>query len=183
MTLDGLQERVRVGICGKNGVFPVYVTTLPSPVGRLLLTSDGVALTGLWLEGQKRFPALPEDAEEAAALSVFLETAAWLDAYFAGRVPPVLPRLAPRGTPFQQAVWHRLAEIPFGKTVTYGAIADALRQHGISASAQAVGGAVGRNPIAILIPCYRVVGVDGSLTGYAGGLEVKRKLLALEGAR
>lgn len=159
----------------------MYVTALPSPVGRLTLASDGTALTGLWLEGQNHFPALPADAVEAPELPVFLETKAWLEAYFFRRPLPALPPLAPAGSLFRRAVWKCLSEIPYGTTTTYGAIADTLRQRGVSASAQAVGGAVGRNPISILIPCHRVLGAGGSLTGYAGGLEAKRVLLRLEG--
>lgn len=159
----------------------MYVTTLPSPVGRLTLASDGTALTGLWLPDQKHFPVLPADAETHAELPVFRETAAWLEAYFsAGPLPP-LPPLAPNGTPFQKRVWAYLLEIPFGETVTYGAAADVLRQRGVPTSARAVGGAVGRNPIAILIPCHRVLGANGSLTGYAGGIRAKEILLSLEG--
>ena len=167
----------------------MFVTTLSSPLGRLTLASDGAALTGLWLEGQKHFPAIPEDAENVPSLPVFLEAKAWLYAYFAASPLPALPPLAPKGTPFQQAVWALLQEIPYGKTVTYGAattygaIAEILRQKGVSASARAVGGAVGRNPISILIPCHRVIGADGSLTGYAGGEPAKRALLKLEGIR
>lgn len=158
----------------------MYVTTLPSPVGRLTLASDGLSLTGLWLEGQKHFPVLPADAKTDAELPVFRETAAWLEAYFSGGPLPPLPPLAPDGTPFQKRVWAYLLEIPFGKTVTYGSAADALRQQGVSASARAVGGAVGRNPIAILIPCHRILGANGSLTGYAGGIRAKEILLSLE---
>ena len=161
----------------------MYQTTLPSPVGRLTLASDGTALTGLWIEGQKYFAStLDADAIDAPALPVFLQTAQWLDAYFEKRPLPALPPLAPKGSPFRQAVWQRLMQIPYGETTTYGALAASLRAEGISAAAQAVGGAVGHNPILFLIPCHRVLGADGSLTGYAGGMEVKRRLLVLEGA-
>ena len=161
----------------------MYRTTLPSPVGLLTLASDGQALTGLWLEEQKYFGAgLEPEAVDRPELEVFRRTEAWLHAYFAKEVLPPLPPLAPRGSSFRQAVWKLLLEIPYGKTVTYGALAQALRDQGISAAAQAVGGAVGHNPISILIPCHRVVGTDGSLTGYAGGVEKKRALLELEGA-
>ncbi len=114
-------------------------------------------------------------------LPVFRQAVAWLDAYFAKQPLPDLPPLAPRGSDFRQAVWRLLLEIPYGQVTTYGALAQILRDRGISAAAQAVGGAVGHNPISILIPCHRVVGADGSLTGYAGGVEKKRFLLALEG--
>ena len=153
----------------------------PSPVGMLTLSSDGTALTGLWLDGQKYFGAGLSDAVKENDLPVFEQASAWLDAYFAKQPLPDLPPLAPRGSDFRQAVWRLLLEIPYGQVTTYGALAQILRDRGISAAAQAVGGAVGHNPISILIPCHRVVGADGSLTGYAGGVEKKRFLLALEG--
>ena len=160
-----------------------FMTTLPSPVGTLTLASDGEALTGLWLEGQKYFGAgLPDTAVRAAELPVFQAAEAWLAAYFSRSPLPALPPLAPRGTPFRQAVWQLLREIPYGTVTTYGALAQTLRDRGISAAAQAVGGAVGHNPISILIPCHRCVGSGGSLTGYAGGVARKRFLLELEGA-
>lgn len=156
----------------------MYRTTLTSPVGPLLLASDGGALTGLWLEGQKYFAAgLDRSAKENAALPVFREAAAWLEQYFAKEPLPPLPALAPAGSPFRRAVWRALLDIPCGQTRTYGALAAAL-----GSSPRAVGGAVGHNPISILIPCHRVVGADGGLTGYAGGVEAKRFLLELEGA-
>ena len=137
----------------------------PSPVGMLTLSSDGTALTGLWLEGQKYFGAGLPDAVKETDLPVFEQASAWLDAYFAKAPLPALPPLAPQGSP----------------VTTYGALARTLRDRGISAAAQAVGGAVGHNPISILIPCHRVVGSDGSLTGYAGGVANKQFLLELEG--
>ena len=159
-----------------------FVTTLPSPVGTLTLASDGEALTGLWLEGQKYFGAgLPDTAVRAAELPVFQAAEAWLAAYFSRSPLPALPPLAPRGTPFRQAVWQLLREIPYGTVTTYGALAQTLRDRGVSAAARAVGGAVGHNPISILIPCHRCVGSGGSLTGYAGGVARKRFLLELEG--
>lgn len=155
-----------------------YRTTLASPLGPLLLASDGTALTGLWLEGQRYFAAgLDPAAQEAPALPVFRETERWLRDYFAGRRPPALPPLAPAGSAFRQAVWKKLLEIPYGQTCTYGALASEL-----GSSPRAVGSAAGRNPISILIPCHRLLGADGSLTGYAGGVEKKRFLLALEQA-
>ena len=158
------------------------LTRYASPLGTIFLAADNGALTGLWLEGQKYFAAtLDEAAVERDDLPVFRQTAAWLDAYFVKRPLPDLPPLAPRGSDFRQAVWRLLLEIPYGQVTTYGALAQILRTRGISAAAQAVGGAVGHNPISILIPCHRVVGADGSLTGYAGGVEKKRFLLALEG--
>ena len=159
----------------------MYRTTYPSPVGDLTLASDGTSLTGLWFRGQKYdCAALPPEAENCPDLPVFLETAAWLDAYFAGEALPPMPPLAPEGSPFRQAVWALLREIPYGMTTTYGALAEQLRMSGLTASPIAVGGAVGHNPISILIPCHRVLGADGSLTGYAGGLDIKRFLMELE---
>ena len=154
-----------------------------SPLGPMTLASDGQALTGAWFDGQKYFPALPADRTSSPDLPVFRQASAWLDRYFQGRDPGPVPALAPAGSPFRLAVWDILRAIPHGRTMTYGEIAALLaRQRGLSAmSAQAVGGAVGHNPISILIPCHRVVGSGGSLTGYAGGLDRKLALLALEG--
>lgn len=160
----------------------MYCTVLPSPVGQLTLASDGKAITGLWIAGQKYYAAtLEANAIHAPERPEFHQVADWLDAYFAGQIPPALPPLAPKGSSFRQAVWRLLLEIPRGQVTTYGALARQLKSQGLSASAQAVGGAVGHNPISILIPCHRVVGTDDSLTGYAGGLAVKRRLLELEG--
>lgn len=155
-----------------------YWRKLESPLGPLSLASDGEAITGLWLEGQKYFAAgLEAEAAERPDLPVFRQTEAWLDAYFEKRDLPPLPPLAPRGSGFRKRVWKALLEIPYGQTYTYGELAERLRS-----SPRAVGGAVGHNPISVLIPCHRVVGTDGSLTGYAGGVEKKRFLLELEGA-
>lgn len=152
-----------------------------SPVGELLLAADEEGLTGLWLAGEKYFPGVPEDAPQETP--VLEETKRWLDIYFAGREPDFLPPLHPAGSPFQQEVWELLRQIPYGETTTYRALAEAVaRKRGLrQMSAQAVGGAVGHNPISIIVPCHRVVGSDGSLTGYAGGLERKVQLLTLEG--
>lgn len=163
--------------------YMTYLTKLASPLGPLSLASDAEAVTGLWLEGQKYFAAeLEADTEERPDLLLFRQAEAWLDAYFAKWDLPPLPPLAPRGSEFRQEVWKLLREIPFGETTTYGALTERLKAAGIPASPQAVGGAVGHNPISILIPCHRVVGADGSLTGYAGGVGKKRFLLELEGA-
>lgn len=161
----------------------MFTTTVSSPLGPLTLSSDGEAITGLWLEGQKYFAStLDSHASSEPDLPVFCAAAAWLAAYFAKAPLPAMPSLAPTGSPFRQAVWGLLREIPYGTTTTYGSLAQTLRSRGIAAAPQAVGGAVGHNPISILIPCHRVVGVDGSLTGYAGGVEKKYFLLDLEGA-
>ncbi|WP_224981321.1 methylated-DNA--[protein]-cysteine S-methyltransferase [Geomonas agri] len=164
----------------------MFVTRYDSPLGRIMLASDGDSLVGLWLEGQKYFAAtLAEETEEKADLPVFVAARRWLDGYFRGERPAVtdLP-LAPKGGAFRRAVWDILCEIPYGEVVSYGDIAKriAARTGKASMSAQAVGGAVGHNPISIVIPCHRVVGADGSLTGYAGGIGKKITLLQHEGA-
>ncbi|MBE6918911.1 MAG: methylated-DNA--[protein]-cysteine S-methyltransferase [Ruminococcaceae bacterium] len=153
-----------------------YRTVYPSPLGPLTLASDGAALTGLWLAGQRYFGGGAAAWEEKDDVPVFIDARLWLDSYFAGEEPAgdELP-LLPAGTDFQQRVWQQLLQIPCGETRTYGDLAAAL-----GSSARAVGGAVGRNPISIIIPCHRVLGADGSLTGYAGGTECKRWLLAHE---
>lgn len=161
-------------------------STCPSPIGELTLACDGDMLTGLWLAGQKYFAqTLPEDAADCGAAPVLDAARDWLARYFAGARPAAdeLP-LRPAGTPFQQTVWRLLLDIPYGETESYGAlsrrVAAALGRTAMSA--RAIGAAVGRNPISIIIPCHRVVGADGCLTGYAGGLAAKRFLLAHEGA-
>lgn len=160
-----------------------YSTTYESPVGTLTLASDGHALCGLWLDGQKYHGgSIPETMEPDAAAPAFAEARAWLDAYFAGKRPRIADvPLAPIGSDFRQDVWRILAEIPYGELTTYGQIAAQLKETRGRASALAVGGAVGHNPISIIIPCHRVVGADGSLTGYAGGLARKTWLLEHEG--
>ena len=150
-------------------------TEYSSPVGRLTLAGEGEALTGLWLEGQRYFgsESHPVKMGEAPA---FQGVRLWLDRYFAGEDPGEVPvSLRPEGTDFQRRVWALLRTVPYGQTTTYGLLAQ-----GLGSSPRAVGAAVGRNPISILIPCHRVVGGDGSLTGYGGGIERKRALLALE---
>ncbi len=164
----------------------IYTTHYESPVGRLLLAGQEEALAGLWIEGQKYFPDFSgEETAEDDSRIVFRQTRRWLDAYFAGERPAVSElNLSPSGSEFRRAVWELLCEIPYGQLTTYGEIAGRLaKQSGRSGmSAQAVGGAVGHNPISIIIPCHRVVGSNGSLTGYAGGIDVKVKLLEMEGA-
>ena len=154
----------------------IYRKDIPSPVGTLTLASDGEKLVGLWMEGQKHFPEIP--MEEIANLSVFRQTELWLTRYFEGQEPdPAELPLAPAGSQFQQEVW-KLLQIPYGRVTTYGQIAKEIG----CKSAQAVGGAVGRNPISIIIPCHRVIASNGKLTRYAGGLERKQYLLELERA-
>ena len=158
----------------------IYTAHYASPLGGMTLTSDGMALTGLYFDGERDFPDL--SAAHKKDLPVFGEVMRWLDLYFAGKEPDFMPTLNPTGTSFQMSVWAILRAIPFGETTTYGAIAKQLEKNtGRRMSAQAVGGAVGRNPISIIIPCHRVIGADGSLTGYAGGLDKKEYLLELEG--
>lgn len=152
-----------------------YTYNYASPLGPILLASDGEALTGLWFEGQERFGSTLEDDREAGRPELFGEAVRWLDAYFSGQAPAFMPRLNLHGTPFQQKVWAKLLEIPCGQTVTYGQLAACL-----GASPRAVGGAVARNPVSLIVPCHRVVGANGALTGYAGGLERKKWLLKLE---
>ena len=147
----------------------------PSPLGELILVSDGSALTGLRFTGQRHFPAGLPAPGPVSASEVFEDTARWLELYFSGERPSFLPRLSPEGTAFQRTVWKRLLRIPYGKTVTYAGLAA-----GLGTSARAVGGAVGRNPISLIIPCHRVVGAGGALTGYAGGIGRKEALLRFE---
>ncbi len=155
-----------------------------SPVGRLLLAGADGKLTGVWIEGQKYYGrSAPETMVFDDGLHIFREARQWLDRYFSGGRPAAaeLP-LAPSGSAFWQMVWGFLREIPYGEVTTYGEIAKKVAaETGRPMSGQAVGGAVGHNPISIIIPCHRVVGANGSLTGYAGGLAVKRRLLELEG--
>ena len=154
-----------------------------SPLGGITLASDGEALTGLWFDGQIYFAdTLSEDSKEKE-LPIFTQTCHWLDIYFSGKKPYFTPRLKMNTTPFRKAVWDVMLTIPFGTTMTYGEIARLIAQkRGIAQmSAQAVGGAVGHNSISLIIPCHRVVGSRGNLTGYVGGLDKKAKLLRLEG--
>ena len=161
----------------------LYTGYYQSPLGRLLLAADEIGLTGLWFERQRYFAQglAPVHADEETP--ILAQTRRWLDLYFSGSVPDFTPPLHPIGSDFRQEVWALLLQIPYGKTTTYGALANQLAEkHGQRRmSAQAVGGAVGHNAISIIIPCHRVVGADGSLTGYAGGLDTKARLLAVEG--
>ena len=173
--------------CTNPALPPLQYDEYESPLGRLTLAAAAQGLCGVWFVGQKYFPALPAPgAPDDRAARHLLAARDWLDRYFAGRCPPPpapeeLP-LAPQGSAFRQCVWRLLCQVPYGSTTTYGALAaQAAAQLGRPRlSAQAVGGAVGHNPVSILIPCHRVVGTNGSLIGYAGGIEKKIKLLALE---
>lgn len=158
-----------------------FACQLDSPLGPIILTEEDGALRSLRFFGQRYFPDCLPPLVDPASKPIFAETADWLSCYFSGAVPKQMPPLRPEGTPFRLLVWDLLREIPYGETRGYGELADMLEARlGRHVSARAVGGAVGHNPISLLIPCHRVVGADGSLTGYAGGLERKRRLLDLE---
>lgn len=161
-----------------------YVSRYHSPLGMLTMASDGEHLTGLWIEGQKYYAAALKGECKEKNLAIFEQTKRWLDIYFHGDIPDFTPPLLLEGSPFRQKVWEILREIPYGQVMTYGEIAGRIAaQMGVEKmSAQAVGGAVGHNPVSIIVPCHRVVGSDGSLTGYAGGIEKKIRLLTLENA-
>lgn len=162
----------------------IYKTEYNSPLGKITLASDGKAIIGLWIEGQKYFADSVEDRMiENNSLQVFEECKMWLDKYFKGERPDINElSLATQGNEFRQAVWRILCEIPYGKVTTYGEIAKRVAKitNKPKMSAQAVGGAVGHNPVSIIIPCHRVIGTSGSLTGYAGGIDIKIKLLKHE---
>lgn len=153
-----------------------YTYNYSSPEGEILLAANDNGLTGLWFYGAKYFAADLEDARTEKLTPVLRQTLRWLDIYFSGSEPDFMPPLELRGSDFRRRVWAELAKIPYGETVTYGEIAKKL---GVK-SAQAVGGAVGHNPVSIIVPCHRVLGADGSLTGYAGGTDKKARLLELE---
>ncbi len=153
-----------------------------SMLGEILMAADDIGLTGLWFEGQKYFARTLGPECEEKELPVFEAAKRWLDQYFAGREPDVVLPLHLNGSDFQKEVWEILCRIPYGQTMTYGEIAKQMAaKRGLPhMSAQAVGGAVGHNPISVIVPCHRVVGTNGSLTGYAGGIEKKIALLKLE---
>lgn len=159
-----------------------YIYRYLSPLGSMTMAGETQFLTGLWFDGQKYYGSTLQCCHEEGLLPIFEETVRWLDCYFSGVKPDFTPSIKLYGTSFQQMVWHILQSIPYGSTMTYGEIA-----HRIAAfkarpamSSQAVGGAVGHNPISIIVPCHRVLGHDGRLTGYAGGLDKKLRLLSLE---
>lgn len=159
-----------------------YISHYPSPLGNILLAADEIGLTGLWFEGQKYFAYHLDKEHQEKELPVFTEAKHWLDVYFSGTEPNFTVPLHFIGTDFQKEVWNILCSIPYGKTMTYGEIAQQIASNrGLKhMSAQAVGGAVGHNAISIIVPCHRVIGSDGDLTGYAGGINRKQKLLELE---
>ena len=160
----------------------IYTFHYKSPLGSITLASNGESLTGLWFDGQNYFPHKLISESIESELPIFTQTCNWLDIYFSGRIPDFTPSISLNTTPFRKAVHDILLTIPYGQTMTYGEIANIIaEQNGVERmSAQAVGGAVGHNPISIIIPCHRVVGADGSLNGYAGGLDKKIELLKLE---
>lgn len=159
-----------------------YKNFYNSPLGEIILLSDGESLTGLYFFNQKYFPCEYIKNAELKDLKIFTQTSTWLDTYFSGKVPNFITQMKfSNSSSFRKKVWSILLNIPYGQTITYGQIAKLIeKQNNIKMSAQAVGSAVGHNPISIIIPCHRVVGKDKKLTGYAGGLDKKIKLLNLE---
>lgn len=160
----------------------MFESRLHSPLGEVRLRSDGESLIGLWFVGQVNDAKDIDDIEIKNDLPIFLQVESWLERYFSGKQTSITIPLQPKGTSFQQRVWQILQEIPYGETMTYGEIAQRIaKEKGVETfSAQAVGQAVGKNPISILIPCHRVLGKNGALTGYAGGVHSKEQLLQLE---
>ena len=159
-----------------------YYFKYDTPLGRVTVAGCDKGITGLWFDGQKYFASTVKGETEDKSLPVFEKTKKWLDIYFSGEEPDFTPKLSLNGSKFRKAVWDILLTIPYGSVMTYGEIAKILaKQRGISRmSAQAVGGAVGHNPISIIVPCHRVVGTNGNLTGYAGGIDKKISLLKIE---
>jgi methylated-DNA-[protein]-cysteine S-methyltransferase len=154
-----------------------FIDHYNSPLGGMTMASEGQGLAALWFDGTRSKSCFADETSATTLLPVFDETRRWLDVYFAGEKPDFIPSLAPKGTPFQLQVWDILLTISYGKTMSYGDVARCISP---TMSAQAIGGAVGRNPIGIIIPCHRVIGADGSLTGYGGGMERKRWMLEME---
>lgn len=160
-----------------------YINYYKSPMGELLLEADETGLTGVWFDKEKYFSVKKITNISVKESDIFKKTKKWLDIYFSGKAPDIKIPLHLKGTEFRKRVWEILLDIPYGKTVSYGMIAKKIAaETGKKMSAQAVGGAVGSNDIAIIVPCHRVIGADGSLTGYTGGLDKKVKLLEIEKA-
>lgn len=156
----------------------LYSTNYSSPIGEMLIVSDGEAICGLWFYGQKHFrSSIPDEIIENKDLAIFRDVKRWLDNYFKGLNPKIDFKVKPNGSEFRKKVWKILSQIPYGQTLTYGEIASKISP---AMSAQAVGGAVGHNPISIIIPCHRVLGAKGKLTGYAAGIDKKIELLKIE---
>ena len=165
-----------------NPVTLSYTSTYASPLGQILLNTTNAKLTGLWFAEQKYFGSTLGMKSVIENRPIFLQVKAWLDVYFRGEIPREMPPLEFQGTAFQKLVWQELCAIPYGQTDTYAQITKRVSQHlGRRTSPRAVGSAIARNPISILVPCHRVIGTNGRLTGYAGGLERKIYLLKLEG--
>ena len=183
-TVTQFRDNGVVGLFAPGGKTMMYTTHYNSPIGNILLAERDGGLIGLWIEGQKYYFGSGNDTITENETPILAQTKNWLDRYFAGEKPEIRElTLAPIGGDFRQSVWKILCEIPYGETTTYGEIARkmAATMGKEKMSAQAVGGAVGHNQISIIIPCHRVVGTNGSLTGYAGGLATKMKLLTHEG--
>lgn len=163
----------------------LFSTIYESPVGKITLVGDENNLIGAWIEGQKYFLSnIKQEVREEENIDILIKTKKWLDRYFNNEKPEISElSIAPQGNEFRKNVWDMLCQIPFGQTTTYGEIAKkvAIKMNKKSMSAQAIGNAVGHNPISIIIPCHRVLGKNGSLTGYAGGIDKKAKLLEIEG--
>lgn len=160
----------------------IYLHQYASPLGKIIMAANGEKLTGLWFEGQKYFDTTIVEEGEEKQLPIFEQAGEWLNTYFQGKDPGFIPSVHLEGTAFRKQVWKILLTIPYGQTMTYGEIAGIIAQNRSLSrmAARAVGAAAGRNPISLIIPCHRIVGAGGSLTGYAGGIERKEKLLALE---
>ena len=159
-----------------------YKSCYESPIGKILLTADDIGLTGLWFEGQKKILFGSDQESGEMGTELFSNVKRWLDIYFSGEEPDFQIPIHLKGTEFQMNVWEILCTIPYGETMTYGEIAKRIASdRGIrKMSAQAVGNAVGRNPVSVIVPCHRVIGAKGNLTGYAGGIERKAELLKIE---
>lgn len=177
-----MEARTMRGAGARGGT--VYTAEYESPLGTITLACDEEALIGLWFNGQKYFGRILPEQTEPREQPLFAEARRWLDVYFSGQEPDFCPPLRYDSTPFRKTICDLMRQIPYGQTRTYGELAaEAARRKGVERmSAQAVGGAVGHNPISLMIPCHRVVGTNGSLTGYAGGIEKKAALLRLERA-
>lgn len=162
----------------------VFTNYYKSSIGNITMASDGDGLCGLWFDGQKYFASTVNGETEERELPVFEQTKKWLDIYFSGKEPDFTPKLSLNGSEFRRSVWDILLTIPYGSVMSYGEITKLIAQkNGVAKmSAQAVGGAVGHNPVSIIVPCHRVVGTNGNLTGYAGGIDKKISLLKLEKA-
>jgi len=158
-----------------------YTSEYMSPVGKMLLASDSEGVIGIWYDNEKYYADTLEAGAAEQETPAIAEAKRWLDVYFSGKAPDFTPPLHMIGTDFQRLVWKKLLEIPFGQTTTYGTLAGEIAaERGFPSAPRAVGSAVGHNHINIIVPCHRVIGADGSLTGYAGGLDIKRALLRHE---